>query len=159
MTENRNLRICFKKVASRALKATLWSLIVYLFLHFSQLLVPILTDSFSIISIEQSQLLNIFTASIVFFSFTEKFFSKTHIEYTFSVAKSFITLAYLLVVFDGGIINLTIPVSSRTIELVLDLRNLLALLVFPVLLSIVKSFIHTINYLEEKNVTEKFQIS
>lgn len=147
MAEKRKTRTLIKEVVIRVFKAALWGLITYLIGYYPTTLVY----TFALLPFEYSQLFNVFVMMLVFFAVVTKLFSGTILEYALGIAKALVVMTYFFYVFNGGIINLTIPVSETIVDLVLDLRAVLAMLVFVNLLALTKSFLQAINYVAKRS--------
>ena len=146
MAEKRKTRMLIKEVVIRVFKAALWGLITYLIVYYPTTRVY----PFALMPFEYSQLFNVFVMMLVFFAVVTKLFSGTILEYAFGIAKALFVMTYFFYVFKGGIINLTIPISETIVNVVLDLRAVLAMLIFVNLLALTKSFLQAINYVTKK---------
>jgi hypothetical protein len=146
MAEEGNTRALIKRIALRVFKAALWGFVTYLLVYYPvRLLYPLEALPF-----EYSQLFNVFVTMVVFFAVATKLFSGTILEYAFSMAKALFIIIYFLYAFNGGVISLTVPVSETTVNLVLDLRAFLAMLIFVNLLALAKSVLQATDFLARK---------
>jgi len=146
MVEEGNTRTFIKKIVLRVFKAASWGFITYLLVYYPLMLIY----SFEALPFGYNQLFNVFLTMIVFFAVVTKLFSGTILEYAFSIAKTLIIITYFFYVFNGGVISLTVPVSGTTVNLVLDLRAFLAMLIFVNLLALAKSVLQAMNFLARK---------
>jgi len=153
MVEEGNTRAFIKKIVLRVFKATLWGFITYLLVYYPLMLVY----PFELLPSGYNQLFNVFVTIVVFFAVATKLFSGTILEYAFSIARTLIIITYFFYVFNGGVVSLTVPVSETTVNLVLDLRAFLAMLIFVNLLALAKSVLQAMSFLARK--VESSQLS
>jgi len=92
----------------------------------------------------------LFVGIAVFFAVITNLFSGTILGYAFSIARALVIIIYFIVVFDGGIISLTIPMSEVAVRLVVDIKTFLLILVLVNLLGIGKNLLQVTNFLAEK---------
>ncbi len=107
--------------------------------------------------LEYNQFFYLFVGIAVFFAVVVKFFSGTILEHAFSIARALILIIYFVAVFNGGIISLTMPMEATTVDLVVDLKAFLAILVLMNLLEIAKSIFSLTSFLAKK--AESSQLS
>jgi hypothetical protein len=98
----------------------------------------------------RAQLLE-FAAISVFFAVAGQLFSKTVIGCGFGIARAIVIVAYFLVVSEGGILTLTVPVSEYTLNLTIDISIILLIVIAVNLLSIAKNLLGAIAILSEKS--------
>jgi len=146
MVEEGNTRAIIKKIVPRVFKAALWGFITYLLVYYPLTLIY----PFELLPFAYNQLFNVFVTIVVFFAVVTKLFSGTILEYAFSIAKTLIIITYFFYVLNGGIISLTVPVSETTVNLVLDLRTFLSMLIFVNLLALAKSILQATDFLARK---------
>jgi hypothetical protein len=89
----------------------------------------------------------------VFFAVVVKFFSGTVFEFAFSIARGLTMIIYFIVALNGGIISLSMPMMEATVNLVVDLKAFLAILILLNLLGIAKSMFRATNFLAKKAET------
>lgn len=110
-----------------------------------------------LLPLEYNQFFYLFVGIAVFFAVVVKFFSGTILEHTFSIARALILIIYFIAVFNGGIISLTMPMKGTTVNLLVDLKAFLAILILMSLLEIAKSMFQLTNFLAKK--AESSQLS
>jgi hypothetical protein len=147
-----------KNLLPRLLKAALWCSLTYILFYF----LPTMILSSQGVPVEYFikplHLLVITTAVLVFMT---NLFSGTFLAYIFGVGKALIIIACLIQIFEGGQVDLVIPLSSGmtelgtdiTIGLSVDLRVFLGMIISVNLLSVTKNILQTINFLTEKTDT------
>jgi len=146
MVEEENKRAFIKNIILRVLKAASWGFVTYILVYYPL----VLMYPSGAMPFEYSQLFNVFVAMVVFFAVITKLFSGTILEYAFSVAKALFMIIYFFYAFNGGAIGLTVPVSETTVNLVLDLRAFLAVLILVNLLALSKSVLQATEFLARK---------
>lgn len=146
MVEEGNTRAFIKKIVLRVFKAASWGFITYLLVYYPLMLIY----PFELLPSGYNQLFNVFVTVVVFFAVVTKLFSGTILEYALSITKTLIIITYFFYVFNGGVISLTVPVSETTVNLVLDLRAFLAMLIFVNLLVLAKSVLQATSFLARK---------
>jgi len=154
MVEEGNTRAFIKKIVLRVFKAALWGFITYLLVYYPLMLVY----PFKLLPSGYNQVFNVFVTIVVFFAVVTKLFSGTILEYAFSIAKTLIIVTYFFYIFNGGVISLTIPVSETTVNLVLNLKAFLAMLIFVNLLGLAKSILQAMNFLARKAETSQLSV-
>jgi len=146
MVKEGNTRAFIKKIILRVFKAASWGFITYLLVCYPLTLIY----PFGLLPSGYNQLFNVFVTMVVFFAVVTKFFSETILEYALSIAKALFIIIYFFYVFNGGVVSLTVPVSETTVNLVLDLRAFLAMLIFVNLLALAKSVLQAMSFLARK---------
>ncbi|PVX27204.1 MAG: hypothetical protein CW716_03550 [Candidatus Bathyarchaeum sp.] len=87
----------------------------------------------------------------VFFAVAGQLFSKTIIGHGFGIAKALVIIAYFMVVSNGGMFSLAVPVGDFTLNVTVDITIFLLMVVAVNLLSIAKNLLGAINILTEKS--------
>ena len=80
----------------------------------------------------------------VFFAVAGQLFAKTVIGHGFGIAKAVVIIAYFLIVSNGGMFSLTMPVEGFTVNLTVDITIILLMVVAVNLLSITKNLLGAI---------------
>ncbi|HSQ53482.1 MAG TPA: hypothetical protein VLM82_03465, partial [Acidobacteriota bacterium] len=75
----------------------------------------------------------------------------TVIGHGFGIAKAIVIIAYLLVLSNGGILNLTVPVGDFTLNLTIDITIILLMIIAVNMLSVAKNLLGAIGILTEKS--------
>lgn len=135
----------------RILKAAVLVVITYLPLYFISALVRPLQSFFP----WYEPLTNIFAAVFIFFLVAGVFSSETVFQYVFGVARTLVLMIFFICVLNGGIITLALPVEGATVNIMLDLTVVLAMLVLVCLLGIGKNVVQAIDFMSGKTETEK----
>lgn len=151
MIEEGNRKGLIEKLIPRVLKATLWGALTYVFVYY----LPMLIYPMDLLPLEYSQLFYLFVGIVVFFAVVTKLFSGTILEYAFGIARALIMIIYFIAVFDGGIVSLTMPMMGTTVNLVVDLKAFLTILILVNLLGVAKSMFQATKFLAKKVETSQ----
>jgi hypothetical protein len=147
MVDEFHMQSPVKKWIPRVLKAVIWGALNFLVVYY----LP--TYFFPLQNLPFEHLVSsyhLFVGIVVFFAFISKLCSGTVLEYGFGTAKAVIMIGYLLVVFEGGVINLTLPFSETTVNLSVNLQAFLMMLITINFLSIAKNMLQITNLLTKK---------
>ena len=87
----------------------------------------------------------------VFFAVAGQLFAKTVVGHGFGIAKALVIIAYFMVVSNGGMFSLAVPVGDFTLNVTVDITIFLLMVVAVNLLSIAKNLLGAINILTEKS--------
>jgi hypothetical protein len=138
-------------VFPRVMKAALWGAFTFMLVYYLPLsLIPRNVPQ-NILPFDYRAQLFDFAMISVFFAIAGQLFSKTVIGYGFGIARAIVIVAYFLVVSEGGILTLTVPVSEYTLNLTVDISIILLMIIAVNLLSIAKNLLGAINILTEKS--------
>ncbi len=151
MVEKTDTKTFVRKIVPRILKAAVLVVITYLPLYFISALVRPLQSFFP----WYEPLTNIFAAVFIFFLVAGVFSSGTVFQYVFGVARTLVLMIFFICVLNGGIITLALPVEGATVNIMLDLTVVLAMLVLVCLLGIGKNVVQAIDFMSGKTETEK----
>ena len=154
MIEEGNRKGLIEKLIPRVLKATLWGALTYVFVYY----LPMLIYPMDLLPLEYSQLFYLFVGITVFFTVVTKLFSGTILEHAFGIARALIMIIYFIAVFDGGIISLTMPMMGTTVNLAVDLKAFLTILILVNLLGIAKSMFQATKFLAKKVETSQLSM-
>ncbi|MDH5438010.1 MAG: hypothetical protein OEX76_03820 [Candidatus Bathyarchaeota archaeon] len=154
MIEEGNRKGLIEKLIPRVLKATLWGALTYVFVYY----LPMLIYPMDLLPLEYSQLFYLFVGITVFFTVVTKLFSGTILEHAFGIARALIMIIYFIAVFDGGIISLTMPMMGTTVNLAVDLKAFLTILILVNLLGIAKSMFQATKFLAKKVETSQLSV-
>jgi len=139
-------RIHLKKAIPRILKAVILSILFYLILFFiSSLLGPV--EDFVPL---YRPLTDVFAAIFIVLLFASELSHGTVFHHIFNFAKALLFIIYLIYVLDGGILPLSIPASVRPMNVVVDVRVFLTILISVLTLGLSKNVLQTIDFLSEK---------
>jgi len=153
MVEEGKRKGLMNKLIPRVLKAALWGMFTYVFVYY----LPRLIYPMDLFPLAYNQFFYLFVGIAVFFAVVIKFFSGTIFEHAFSIARALILIIYFIAVFNGGVISLTMPMEETTVNLLVDLKVFLAILILMSLLEIGKSMFQLTNFLAKK--AESSQLS
>lgn len=151
MVKKADTKTFVRKIVPRILKAAVLVVITYLPLYFISALVRPLQSFFP----WYEPLTNIFAAVFIFFLVAGVFSSETVFQYVFGVARTLVLMIFFICVLNGGIITLALPVEGATVNIMLDLTVVLAMLVLVCLLGIGKNVVQAIDFMSGKTETEK----
>jgi len=151
MVEKGNAKPFVRKILPKALKAAFLAVITYLPLYFLSSLISPIQPLFP----WYEPLTNIFAAVFIFFLVVGVFFSGTVFQYVFGVARMLVLMVFFICVLNGGIINLTVPVEGESINIMLNVTVVLAMLVLVCLLGIAKNVIQAIDFMSGKAETKE----
>jgi len=151
MVEKGNAKPFVRKILPKALKAAFLAVITYLPLYFLSSLISPIQPFFP----WYEPLTNIFAAVFIFFLVAGVFFSGTVFQYVFGVARMLVLMVFFICVLNGGIINLTVPVEGESINIMLNVTVVLAMLVLVCLLGIAKNVIQAIDFMSGKAETKE----
>lgn len=135
----------------RIIKATLLVVITYLPMYFLSTFIEPFQSFFP----WYAPLTNIFATLFIIFLVVGVFTSGTIYQYVFGVARAFVTMIFFIYVLNGGIIALAVPTGGATVNIMVDLRVILAMLVFVSLLGIGKNVVQAIAFISAKVETEE----
>ena len=143
MADGKNdFKISFRKITLKALKATIKAVLFHgLYLVLWMFLVPIsgIVPGFQ-------QAVETFVMIMTILIFLGELISGTIFQHFFNAAKVLFTICYLFFSLEGGILG----ISYQNVNLVVDLRLFLAIVVLLSLVEFAKSILQAINYLSEK---------
>jgi len=135
-----------RKMGPNVFKAAVWGIITYAFVGY----LPTLLFPMDFLSFGFNQFFDLFVGIAVFFAVITNLFSGTILGYAFSIARGLVMIIYFIVVFNGGIISLTMPMSEVTVGLVVDVKVFLLILVLVNLLGIGKNLLQVTSFLAKK---------
>ena len=138
-------------VFPRVMKAALWGAFTFIIVYYLPLSLIPSNITQNILPFDYRAQLFEFAMISVFFAIAGQLFSKTVIGCGFGIARAIVIVAYFLVVSEGGILNLTVPVSEYTLNLTIDISIILLMIIAVNLLSIAKNLLGAINILTEKS--------
>ena len=138
-------------VFPRVMKAALWGAFTFMIVYYLPLSLIPSNITQNILPFDYRAQLFEFAMISVFFAIAGQLFSKTVIGCGFGIARAIVIVAYFLVVSEGGILNLTVPVSEYTLNLTIDISIILLMIIAVNLLSIAKNLLGAINILTEKS--------
>jgi len=151
MVEKGDTKLFVRKILPRVFKAALLAVITYLPLYFLSTFVSPIKPFFP----WYESLTNIFAAVFIFFLVVGVFSSGTVFQYVFGVARTLALMVFFIYVLNGGIITLTVPVEGASINIVLDVTVVLAMLVLICLLGIGKNVVQAIDFMSSKAETKE----
>jgi len=139
-------RIRLKKALPRVLKAVILSVLFYLILFFiSSLLGPV--EDFVPL---YRPLTDVFAAIFIVLLFASELSHGTVFHHIFNFAKALLFIIYLIYVLDGGVLPLSISAYGRPMNVVVDVRVFLTILISVLALGLSKNVLQIIDFLSEK---------
>ncbi|NIR87553.1 hypothetical protein GWO13_08370 [Candidatus Bathyarchaeota archaeon] len=154
MVEKGSTKGLIEKLILRVLKAALWGALTYVFVYY----LPNLIYPMDLLPLGYSQFFYLFVGIVVFFAVVTKLFSGTIFEHAFSIARALIMIIYFIAVFNGGIISLTMSMEEAAVNLVINLKAFLAILILVNLLGIAKSMFKVTKFLAKKVETSQLSV-
>ena len=139
-------RIRLKKALPRVLKAVILSVLFYLILFFISSVLGRVEDFVPL----YRPLTDVFAAIFIVLLFASELSHGTVFHHIFNFAKALLFIIYLIYVLDGGILPLSIPASVRPMNVVVDVRVFLTILISVLTLGLSKNVLQTIDFLSEK---------
>jgi len=146
MVEKGNTKIFVKKILPKVFKAALFAVITYLPMYFLSTLISPIKPYFP----WYEPLTNIFAAVFIFFLVAGVFSSGTIFQYVFGVARTLVLMVFFICVLNGGIIALTVPFEGSSVNIMLDVTVVLAMLVLICLLGVAKNVVQAIDFVSSK---------
>ena len=141
-----------KKAAPRILRATVWGSLTFLVVYY----LPILFYPQDILPVDYLAPILQFASISVFFAVAGQLFSGTIIGCGFGVARAIVVIAYFFMVSDGGIFNLSLPISGVTVDFAVDLSLFLLMVIAVNLLGISKNILEAISILAGDETESNF---
>ena len=135
-----------RTILPRVLKATVWGSISILLVYY----LPIMILSTDFLPIDYSTTLLDFTFISVFFVVAGQLFSGTIIGCGFGIARALVTMVYFFIVSDGGVFNVTLPISEIMVNFTFDISIVFLMIVSVSLFDIAKNLLEGINILNKK---------
>ncbi|MDH5702514.1 MAG: hypothetical protein OEZ12_07090, partial [Candidatus Bathyarchaeota archaeon] len=76
-------------------------------------------------------------------------------QYVFGVARTLVTMIFFIYVLNGGIVALAVPVEGASVNIMVDLTVILAMIVLVCLLGIGKNVVQAIDFVSAKGETKE----
>jgi len=151
MVEKGNTKLFVRKILPKVFKAAFLAVITYLPMYFLSSLISPIKPFFP----WYEPVTNIFAAVFIFFLVVGVLFSGTVFQYVFGVARTLVLMIFFICVLNGGIITLTVPTEGASVNIILDVTVVLAILVLICLLGIAKNVIQAIDFMSSKTEKEE----
>jgi hypothetical protein len=151
MAEKGQTKTFARKFVPKIIKAALLVIITYLPLYFLSALIEPFQSFFP----WYMPTTNIFAAVFMIFIVVGVFTSGTIYQYVFGVARALVTMIFFIYVLNGGIVALAVPVGGASVNIMVDLRVILAMLVLTCLLGIGKNVVQAIDFVSAKVETKE----
>lgn len=154
MGEERSARGILRKVLPRLLKAAFWGFLMGGEALFAFRL-PGFSEYMGAFLPAGEQFFFGFMVVFVLFEVAIQLLSGTIFKYALSIARALISMIYLVLVTNGGIMTMTIPpemvpLGVGTISFTVEFRAILAVFLIFSLISVVKNLIQAIDFLSER---------
>jgi len=151
MVEKGHSKTFVRKFVPRIIKAALLVVITYLPLYFLSAFVEPFQSFFP----WYEPLTNIFAAVFIIFLVVGVFTSGTVYQYVFGVARTLVVMIFFIYALNGGIVTLAVPNEGASVNIMVDLRVILAMLVLVCLLGIGKNVVQAIDFVSAKVETKE----
>jgi hypothetical protein len=154
MVKKGNTKTFVKKIVPRVFKAVLLGVIAYLPMYFLSALVSPVQSFFP----WYEPLTNIFAGVFIFFLVAGVLSSGTVFQYVFGVARTLALMVFFIFVLNSGVITLSMPIEGATVNIMVDITVVLAMLVLVCLLGIAKNVVQAIDFLARKVETKEYEL-
>ena len=154
MVEKGHTKTFARKFVPRIIKAALLVVITYLPLYFLSAFIKPFQSFFP----WYEPLTNLFAAVFTILLVVGVFTSGTIYQYVFGVARALVVMLFFIYALNGGIVTLAVPLEGTTLNVMVDLRVILAMLVLVCLLGIGKNVIQGIDFVSAKVETKEVQL-
>ena len=151
MVEKGQTKTFARKFVPRIIKAALLVIITYLPLYFLSALIAPFQSFFPWYAPTTS----LFAAVFMIFLVVGVFTSGTIYQYVFGVARTLVTMIFFIYVLNGGIVALAVPVEGTSVNIMVDLTVILAMIVLVCLLGIGKNVVQAIDFVSAKGETKE----
>ena len=151
MVEKGQTKTFARKFVPRIIKAALLVIITYLALYFLSAFIEPFQSFFP----WYAPTTNLFAAVFMIFLVAGVFTSGTIYQYVFGVARALVMMIFFIYVLNGGIVALAVPVEGASVNVMVDLTVILAMLVLICLLGIGKNVVQAINFVSAKVETKE----
>ena len=151
MVEEGRTETFVRKFVPRIIKAALLVVITYLPLYFLSAFIEPFQSFFP----WYEPLTNIFAAVFIIFLVVGVFTSGTIYQYVFGAARTLVVMIFFIYALNGGIVPLAVPNEGATVNIMVDLRVILAMLVLVCLLGIGKNVVQAIDFVSAKVETKE----
>ena len=151
MVEKGQTKTFARKFVPRIIKAALLVIITYLPLYFLSAFIEPFQSFFPWYAPTTS----LFAAVFMIFLVAGVFTSGTIYQYVFGVARALVTIIFFIYVLNGGIVALAVPVEGASVNVMVDFRAILAMLVLVCLLGIGKNVVQAIEFVSAKVETKE----
>jgi hypothetical protein len=138
----RDAKTFTRRIAPRAFKAVLLAVVSYLPIYFLSDLANPVQPYFP----WYEPLTNVFTVVFIFFLVAGVFLSGTIFQYVFGGARTLVLMIYFILILNGGIVTLALPIEGTTLNILVDLTVVLALIVLICLLGIARNVTQAIDF-------------
>ncbi len=142
-----NAKLIMKKAIPRVLKAAVWGAFTYILVYH----LPMMLYPKDIIPFDYTPQLLDFAIIAVFFAVVRQLFSGTIVGCGFGIARAIVIIAYFFSISDGGVFSVALPISEVTINVAVDIKFLLLMIVSVNLLDIAKNLLQAIALLTKKS--------
>ena len=151
MVEKGQTKTFARKFVPRIIKAALLVIITYLPLYF----LSVFIEPFQSFFPWYAPTTNLFAAVFMIFLVVGVFTSGTIYQYVFGVARTLVTMIFFIYVLNGGIVALAVPVEGASVNIMVDLTVILAMIVLVCLLGIGKNVVQAIDFVSAKGETKE----
>ncbi len=151
MVEKGQTKTFARKFVPRIIKAALLVIITYLPFYFLSAFIEPFQSFFP----WYAPTTNLFAAVFMILLVVGVFTSGTIYQYVFGVARALVTMIFFIYVLNGGIVALAVPVEGASVNVMVDLTVILAMIVLVCLLGIGKNVVQAIDFVSAKVETKE----
>jgi hypothetical protein len=151
MVEKGDSKTFARKIVPKIFKAALLGVIAYLPMYFLSALVSPIQPFFP----WYAPLTNIFAGVFIFFLVAGVFSSGTVFQYVFGVARTLVLMIFFIYALNSGIITLAVPIEDATVNVIIDITVVLAMLLLVCILGIAKNVVQAIGFAARKVETRE----
>ncbi len=151
MVEKGQTKTFARKFVPRIIKAALLVIITYLPFYFLSAFIEPFQSFFP----WYAPTTNLFAAVFMILLVVGVFTSGTIYQYVFGIARALVTMIFFIYVLNGGIVALAVPVEGASVNVMVDLTVILAMIVLVCLLGIGKNVVQAIDFVSAKVETKE----
>jgi len=146
MVEKKQTKPFARKFVPKIIKAALLLIITYLPFYFLSVFIEPYQSFFP----WYAPTTDLFAAIFMIFLVAGVFTSGTIYQYVFGVARALVTMIFSIYVLNGGIVDLVVPIEGASVNIMVDLTVILAMIVLICLLGIGKNVVQAIDFVSTK---------
>lgn len=151
MVEKGETKTFARKFVPRIIKAIVLAVITYIPLYFLSSYMSPYQSFFP----WYAPLTNVFATLFIIFLVAGVLTAGTIYQYVFGAARTLVTMIFFICVLNGGIVTLAVPTEAASVNIVVDLTVILAILVSICVLGIAKNVIQAIDFVSAKVENKK----
>ena len=152
MVEKGQTKTFARKFVPKIIKAALLVIITYLPLYF----LSAFMEPFQSFVPWYGSTTDMFAVVFAIFLVVGVFTSGTVYQYIFGAGRSVLTMIFFIYTLNSGIINLALPIEGASINIMVDLTIILAMIVLVCLLGVGKNIMQAISFVSAKVEADEF---